>query len=247
VTAVLHLEGVARQRGSGPGSFRVEVGRLGVAAGECVAVTGPSGSGKSTLLDLLGLIAAPQRAGRFTLRLGGDAPVDVAALWARGGRDALAGVRGRGIGYVLQTGGLLPFLSVAENIALSCRLNGTAARDRVEALARALGLERHLAKKPRDLSIGERQRVAIARALAHGPALVLADEPTASLDPANAERVMGLLVDLTRHLGVAVVVASHDWDLLARHGVRRIEARVAEGADGAAVATFDDTGARGGA
>ncbi|PWC40177.1 ABC transporter ATP-binding protein [Azospirillum sp. TSO22-1] len=242
MTAILHLEDVTRQRGRGPGSFRVEVPRLSVAAGECVAITGPSGSGKSTLLDLLGLVGAPESAGRFALRLTAGEAVDVAALWARDRSDALAELRGRGVGYVLQTGGLLPFLTVRDNIALSCRLTGKAAGERVAALARVLGLERHLTRKPRDLSIGERQRVAIARALAHGPALVVADEPTASLDPANAERVMALFLHLARTLGVAVVVASHDWELLGRHGVRRIDASLAR-TEGGTVARFDGAAA----
>jgi putative ABC transport system ATP-binding protein len=242
MSRVLRLDGVERRHGGAAGGFRVVVERLEVAAGECVALTGPSGSGKSTLLDLLGLIAAPSAAGRFTLNLpgvaGAGAGADVAALWARGDGDGLAELRGRGIGYVLQTGGLLPFLTVAGNIGLSCRLNGMAATGRVDALAQALDIERHLAKKPQALSIGERQRVAIARALAHGPALVLADEPTASLDPANAARVMTLLVGLARRLGVAMVVASHDHDLLSGHDVRRLSPALADDGAGGTIARF---------
>ncbi len=238
MTDVLRLEAVTRRHGAGNGAFRVEVGRLAVAAGECVALTGPSGSGKSTLLDLLGLIAAPESAERFTLTAAGES-LDVAGLWARRDRDALADARGSGIGYVLQTGGLLPFLTVRENIALSCRLNRQDSARRVATLARVLGVDRLLDRKPRALSIGERQRVAIARALAHGPSLILADEPTASLDPANAERVMALLLEVTRHMKVAAVVASHDWDLLARHRVRRVSADLSASQDGAVVARFN--------
>jgi putative ABC transport system ATP-binding protein len=222
---LLDIRGLVCRRGGADG-FTLAVDSLSLARGEAVGVTGPSGCGKSTLLDVVGLVLRPAQAAEFRM-IGG---VDVAALWAQGRQDGLARLRAKGIGYVLQTGGLLPFLSVRDNIRLSRSLLGLpedAAGER--RLVDALGLGPLLDKKPAALSIGERQRVAIARALAHRPPRVLADEPTASLDPAHSGRVMELLLALAAELGLGVVVVSHDWDLLARFGLRRVEAQSAAG------------------
>jgi putative ABC transport system ATP-binding protein len=112
---------------------------------------------------------------------------------------------------VLQTGGLLPFLTARENIALSCRLLGTDPAGIIERLAERLGIAAQLDKHPGQLSVGERQRVAIARAMAHRPSVLLADEPTASVDPVNAAAILDLLLELVRQAGVTAVIASHDW------------------------------------
>ena len=116
------------------------------------------------------------------------------------------------LGYVLQTGGLLPFLSARDNILLPCRCLGSMGC-RLEAvwnMATALGIDRLLLQMPASLSVGERQRVAIARALAHGPAIVLADEPTAALDPDQSRKVLGIFADLARQQGTTVIMVSHD-------------------------------------
>ena len=134
------------------------------------------------------------------------------ALWRAGRLDALARLRGKHLGYVLQTGGLLPFLSARDNILLPCRCLGIMGR-RLEAvwnMATALGIDRLLLQMPDSLSVGERQRVAIARALAHGPAIVLADEPTAALDPDQSRRVLGIFAGLARQQGTTVIMVSHD-------------------------------------
>ncbi|CCG42795.1 ABC transporter ATP-binding protein [Magnetospirillum molischianum] len=223
--SLLTLRDLTCLRGSGPGAFRLEIPALSLNGGEAVAITGPSGCGKSTLLDLLGLVLRPQ-AGEGGFRFDGQ---DVASLWRRGKSDILAAMRASRIGYVLQTGGLLPFLSVRGNIALSRKLLGLPEDGLTEALVTALKLEPLLNKLPRALSIGERQRVAIARALAHRPTLLLADEPTSSLDPANADTVMTLLLQLVTKMGVSAMVVSHDWALMERYGLRRIEAELAGG------------------
>jgi putative ABC transport system ATP-binding protein len=221
----LRLRDVRRQRGD----FVLEIPSFEVARGTCVAVTGPSGSGKSTMLDLLGLVLRPERAGVF--ELGG---ADVGALWQRDDADALAALRAQHIGYVLQTGGLLPFLDAAGNIRLSPRLLGVAPDEALVArLVDTLGIGGLLRKMPRALSIGERQRVAIARALAHRPALVLADEPTAALDPVQGRRVMALLIGLCAELGVTAVVVSHDWEVVRELAVREVRAEPVAGGDGA--------------
>ncbi len=230
--SLLDLAGLVCQHGEGPSAFRLEVPELTLFPGEAIAITGPSGCGKSTLLDILGLVRRPTSVDTFRYTLGGIS-ADMAPLWRKGSLDRLAGVRAESIGYVLQTGGLLPFLSVRENIALSLDLLGRRAPGtHLLALVETLGLGGLLDRKPKTLSIGERQRVAIARALAHGPALLLADEPTAALDPAKAHDVLGLLMELVHVLKIALVVVSHDWPLLEGFGLRRIEAEGVSGTTG---------------
>jgi putative ABC transport system ATP-binding protein len=217
---VLRLEGVARRRGG----FRLEVPRLAVAAGERVAIVGPSGSGKSTLLDLIALTLAPDIAGRLDV-----AGVDAAARWRAGDRRGLAAVRARALGIVLQTGGLLSFASVRDNLLLSRRLLRMGGLGSVADWSRRLGIDHLMARRAAGLSIGERQRVAVIRALAHGPALVLADEPTAALDRDNAWAVMELFCSLVAETGATLVMVTHDAPLAERFGMRPITCRPVAG------------------
>jgi putative ABC transport system ATP-binding protein len=137
----------------------------------------------------------------------------------------LSRIRARSIGFVLQTGGLLPYLDVGGNISLNRRLLGLPpAGDLIDHLVQALEIDHLRAKKPQQLSIGERQRVSIARALAHQPVLLLADEPTAALDPVLAERVMDLMLGLVNELGSAAVIATHEADRVRAPGVRVLRA-----------------------
>jgi putative ABC transport system ATP-binding protein len=213
------LEGVTKLRPGRDRSFRLEVPRLSLQPGQALALVGPSGCGKSTLIDLLALALAPDATGRFLLRPGGAAHwLDVGAAW-RGRRPLLAQARAATCGYILQNGGLLPFLDVADNIALPAEIAGRASHDRVQALAERLGIAPLLREWPERLSVGQRQRVAIARALAHAPPLVLADEPTAALDPANADTVMRLLLEAVAQQGAALVLATHDLALAERFGL----------------------------
>jgi putative ABC transport system ATP-binding protein len=205
VTAALRLEGVSVTRRSGGSAFTLEVEALDLAPGALVAVTGESGSGKSTLLDVAALAREPDRA--TALSVAGE---DAAALWRRGARDALARLRARHYGYVLQTGGLVPFLSVRANAALAQDLAGRRDAGRIATLARTLGLAAFLDRLPASLSVGQRQRAAILRALAHRPALVLADEPTASVHPDMAGEILALLVAQSHEAGAAVLLATHD-------------------------------------
>ena len=130
-----------------------------------------------------------------------------------------------------QTGGLFPFLSVRENIGIIRRGLGLPVNDAVEAMAQRLHIGRHLDKLPGQLSVGERQRVAIARAMAHQPSLVIADEPTASLDPINAEKIMGLFTALVDEYGVTLIMATHVWGKLSKRGFRRVEFGLEQGPD----------------
>ncbi|MBW1711705.1 MAG: ABC transporter ATP-binding protein [Deltaproteobacteria bacterium] len=207
---------------AGSGGFVLTIPELSICQGEKVALVGNSGCGKSTVLDMLAMILRPDATATFTFSPEQGHPLDVAAAWRRKDLDSLAKARMLHLGYVLQTGGLFPFLSVGDNIGLSRRVLGLPVEKDVPDLAGRLGIGGHLDKLPGQLSVGERQRVAIARAMAHQPAVVIADEPTASLDPINAEAIMALFSSLTDEYGVTLIVATHDWEGVDKGGFRRV-------------------------
>ena len=231
---MIRLDGVRKTRGQGAQRYSLEIDRLHLAAGERVALVGPSGCGKSTLLDLLALVLAPDAAQGFAL--GGE---DVAGLWRARQLDRLASWRSRHLGYVLQAGGLLGFLDVRGNIRLPRQLLGLGDDGSVERLAQALDVHDQLGKKPAALSLGQRQRVSCARALAHGPTLLLADEPTASLDPVNAERVIQLLLREAETRQVTCVVATHDETLARQAGLTVLRMACRREADGGVTASLE--------
>ena len=213
------IEGARKERRGSDRSFRLTVPSLVLRPGEALALVGPSGCGKSTLIDMLALALSPDEARRFLVRPdGGERWLDVAKAW-RQRRPLLSGVRAQTCGYVLQTGGLLPFLDVAGNIALPAEIAGRPEPERVREIATRLGIADLLGEKVERLSVGQRQRVSIARALVHRPPLVLADEPTAALDPVNAEIVMRLLLELVTQEGAALVLATHDRALAKAFGL----------------------------
>ena len=219
---VFHLRAVNKVW-AGPGDeFRLSIPLLNIRAGAQIAVLGPSGCGKSTLLDILAMTLQPTASETFEFRPTAAGSTDIHDAWTHRRLDLLAGLRGRYIGYVLQTGGLLPFISVRENIALPRLVCGLEDDGTTEALAERLEISDQLEKLPATLSVGQRQRVAVARALAHEPAVVLADEPTASLDPHTAAEVLELFVDLAAQRGTTLVVASHDWERITELGLVRL-------------------------
>jgi putative ABC transport system ATP-binding protein len=212
--------------------FSLSLASLSVESGVPIALVGPSGSGKSTLLDALGLVKAPRRVSRFIFYPLPDEPLDVAPLIA--GRDdrQLTDLRRDYFGYMPQTGGLLPFLSVAENIRLPARIGGVVDSAYVDAVTQSLELPESIMNRyPRDISIGQRQRVSLARALANRPRLLLADEPTASLDALTARSVGDLLLAISPALGITSIIATHDETLFARDNVRRISVSAQAGKD----------------
>lgn len=234
MTALLSLRGVVRAYRGDAAPFALEVPAFDLAEGEALALAGPSGSGKSTLLMMLALAAPPDTAERFVF-----AGRDIARHWRAGRRDTLADLRARRIGVVPQTGGLLPFLSVEANIALTQRIAARTDAGRVRVLADELGIRAQLSKRPAELSVGQRQRAAIARALAHRPALVLADEPTASVHPELADAVLALLKRECAAAGAALLVATHDPGRAAGAGYPVLACRTAPpGADGVARSVF---------
>lgn len=203
--------------------FRLRVPSLQIALGEKIALIGESGCGKSTLLDMLSMTLRPSEIGSFRFRPErGAEPVDIASLWRKRKLNRLGDLRRLRIGYVMQTGGLLPYLTVRENMELSRRLLHLPNDGLVDELAADLGIRRQLDKLPHLLSVGERQRVAIGRALAHRPSIVIADEPTASLDPIAAERIMSLFIELVDELRITVIIASHAWRHINRLGLRHL-------------------------
>lgn len=223
---MLDIQNLVAQRGEDASAHRVRLPALRLGAGEILAITGESGCGKSTLLEAIGLLLAPQEVEHF--HLGGDmngVAVDVGQLLRNNDQAQLASVRSRQLGFVLQSGGLLPFLTVHDNIHLPRRLLGMPAQSaQVDRAVAALRLEGLLNKLPQALSIGERQRVACVRAIAHEPKLLLADEPTAALDPHSARRLFELLLTLVDELGLSALVVSHDWGLIRDFALPRLGA-----------------------
>ena len=176
---------------------------LQVRAGERVALTGPSGSGKSTLLNCLCGIE-PVDSGRITI---------AGETLQRESPEQLDRMRREQIGYVFQSFHLLPTLSAIENIELPGQLIGMerqARLTRAQALLESVGLGHRAGHRPDALSGGERQRVALARAVMHRPRLILADEPTGSLDSVNGAKVLDLLEALSKAHGIAVLLVTHD-------------------------------------
>ncbi|MCB1226668.1 MAG: ABC transporter ATP-binding protein [Verrucomicrobiales bacterium] len=176
---------------------------LTLARGDFAAVTGPSGCGKSTLLQLCGAMDRPD-AGQ--LRLDGTATEHLSEV-------ELTRLRRERIGFVFQFFNLLPTLTVLENIALPLRLAGQKQRPAELAatqLAERVGISHRLRHLPAQISGGEAQRAAVARAVIHRPRLLIADEPTGSLDSDNGRRILQLLTDLNTELGIAILLATHD-------------------------------------
>ncbi|MFO7717113.1 MAG: ABC transporter ATP-binding protein [Thermodesulfobacteriota bacterium] len=214
---MLELHNLSKRREQAGSVFELQVPHLDVQPGQLVVVVGDSGCGKSTLLDILALVMQPSRADAFTVCFrGAEAQVvDILGAWSAARENELARLRREYMGYILQTGGLLPFLTVGDNLCLPARIKGMQGyADQVQDLSERLGIAQCLTRKPAALSIGQRQRAAIVRALAHEPNLVLADEPTASVDKARAEQIIQDLQTVTREQNTAVVLVTHDPDLV---------------------------------
>lgn len=213
---ILEFSAVRRRFAAGSGS--VEVLRdldLQVGRGERVAIMGASGSGKTTLLHLAAGMDQPD-AGRIDL---------VGHRLDQTREPQLSRLRARHIGLVFQDFNLIESLTVSENIGLPLWLNGRRPdHSRVAQLAAALGIESLLERIPEQLSGGERQRVAIARALIHEPDLLLADEPTGSLDPTTAAQVLALFGQILDRSGATLVMVTHS-EAAAAICQRRLELR----------------------
>lgn len=190
----------------------IDIAQLELSAGEELAVEGESGSGKSTLLNLIAGILTPD-SGRVLL----DGQ-EISGL-SEPARDRW---RAATVGYVFQSFNLLQGYSCLENVLLAMAFGGGVDRSRAEQLLRRVGLGDRLHHRPRQLSSGQQQRVAVARALANRPKLVLADEPTGNLDHRNAGEVVALIRETCREAGAALLLVSHDREVLSKFS--RVEA-----------------------
>ncbi len=191
------------------GGFELAIPSLGIERGEKVAFVGPSGSGKTTLIYLIAGIYRPER-GR----------IEVDGFDVTGSSDReLRNFRISRIGFVFQEFELLDYLTVGENILLPYHVNrsldlDSRARSRVKDLARTVGLADKVARRPAELSHGERQRVAICRALVTEPGIIVADEPTGNLDSDTTESIMKLLIEQVEKRGTTLIMVTHDRSLL---------------------------------
>ena len=204
VQPLIHLHDVSKIYGSGETAVRaVNSVNLSVPVGELILILGPSGAGKTTLLSLIGGLLQPTTG---VVRVAGS---DLGQLSSA----TLAEFRLRRIGFVFQFFQLFAALTARENVEVPLRLAGYVAREarqQAEALLERFGLSQRLLHRPQDLSGGEKQRVALARALALRPPVIIADEPTGSLDSRNGEEVIRLLRQLVDDEQRTVLVASHD-------------------------------------
>lgn len=181
----------------------VDAASISVKRGEFVALVGPSGSGKTTMLAMLAALLNPSR---------GQVIIDSEDI-GRMKESQRVNFRRKKIGFTFQSNNLVPYLNVRENVELMLRLNGKLnndGRQRAEDLLNRLGLDDRLNSLPSQLSGGQKQRVAIARSLIHQPSLVLADEPTASLDTERAYQVVQIFSDLIHEQGKAGMMVTHD-------------------------------------
>lgn len=223
-------------------NFSVFIDHMVLTPGEKLVLEAPSGFGKSTLLALLGTAIRPDVAERLEVRLPDGTCLDLARAWRDADEALLRRARREVFGFILQSGGLAPFLTVFENIAAPALFvggpQGGSGRDgQIAALAERLGIDAVLALYPGQLSIGQRQRAAIARALVMGPRIVLADEPTASVDPDLAAEIDMLLAEAVDEGGAALVLASHRTDAAVWGNSPRAVVRIERG-DGMAASVF---------
>ncbi len=204
MTASLETRSVTKIYKTDSGATRAVDGvSLAVAKGELIALVGPSGSGKTTMLSMLATLLKPTE---------GSIIIDGQEL-SRMSEKERTRFRREKIGFTFQANNLVSYLTALENVELMLRLNGKydrAGRERARELLARLGLERKLNNLPRQLSGGQQQRVAIARALIHNPALVLADEPTASLDTERAFQVVQTFANLIHEQDRAGIMVTHD-------------------------------------
>ena len=208
---MIRIEGLRFRYPAAEGDFTLHIPRFELKTGERLAITGPSGTGKTTLLKLIAGIEPP---------MDGTIQVDGQAVHAMNDR-ARRRFRITRLGFIFQDLQLLDYLDMADNILHPYRINpalklSPAVRQRMRQLAADIGLEHKLSQPVTALSQGERQRVAICRAVLTQPALVLADEPTASLDPDNKLKILDVLFRALDRESASLIAVTHDHDLLGR-------------------------------
>ena len=172
---------------------------------------------------------------RFLFSPTPNAANDMLEKWRKKDLSSLARLRQRHLGYVQQTGGLLPFLTARDNIMLRCSSLGCVAErsQQIQGIVDGLGIGRLLEQYPATLSVGERQRVAIAAALAHAPEMVLADEPTAALDPMHARNALRIFANLAQMMNITVLMVTHSLEMAVEAGFSPIRVALDQGGPGA--------------
>ena len=217
MSAFVELSNVSKTYPSPDGGDGVEVFSevdLQLSEGESAAIVGPSGSGKSTLLNVVGALDKPS---------GGKVTVGEREVTGLSPGDA-ASFRNQTVGFIFQAHHLLPQCTVLENVMVPAlaghgSVTGDSLRKRAEELLEEVGLSHRLHHRPAEISGGEKQRAAVARALVNEPKLLLADEPTGSLDKANADRLTELLVTLNETRGLTLLAVTHSSAVASRMGV----------------------------
>jgi len=206
--AICELKKTSKTYGSGATEVHaLDDVSLAFEPGEFTVIGGPSGSGKTTLLNMVGCLDVPSSG---TVEIEGK---DVSHLSGR----ALAGVRGRRIGFIFQSFNLIPVLTALENVEMALQLSGLPMDRKAAAAALTpVGLGDLLKRRPNELSGGQQQRVAVARALVKSPALVIADEPTANLDSVNGAAILDIMREMNEKRGVTFLFSTHDARVLER-------------------------------
>lgn len=224
MSIALETRAVGKQYGNGAGATQaVREVSLQVHTGEFIALVGPSGSGKTSLLAMIAALLAPSA---------GEILIDGQDLY-RLSEPRRARFRRERIGFTFQSNNLVPYLTALENVELMLRLNGKldkAGKARARELLERLGLGDRLANLPRQLSGGQQQRVAIARALIHNPSVVLADEPTASLDTERAHQVVATFASLIHEQNRTGIMVTHDLRMTqyADKVIQMVDGRIAQ-------------------
>lgn len=243
MSALYRIKNLQKRR-SGERNYRLLIRHLVVSPGALLAITGPSGCGKSTTLDMLGFSLAPDEAEEFSFAASAENDLDILQLWQDGQHNVLARLRLMQVGYVLQSGELLPFLTVGENVCLVAKAAGRNEAETAETgqwLAERLGIAHLWGAMPATLSVGERQRAAIARALTSRPHVIIADEPTAALDPLHADKVMEVFLQCIGRFGSALILATHNAAWARSGGLREVKFAMLDD-DGGSTALLDDGG-----
>lgn len=220
-TSILDIQDLEVSRGGVGQAYEVSLSSLMLEAGDVAAIVGPSGCGKSTLLESIGLLLEPRAVKHFQL-VDFDIARDMSCS-LRERESRWSRIRQHCLGFVPQSGGLLPFLNVKDNIELPRKLVGFRGSDSLlEEVIERLQLSALMRHSPAQLSIGERQRVSFVRAIAHRPKLLLADEPTAALDPVLAKELFALIVEIASAFKVAALIVTHEWSLVEAVGIKSI-------------------------
>lgn len=234
-SVVLRIRGLTLSRpgrGDEP-DYNLSVSDFEALRGDRIGLIGDSGSGKTSFLEVLGLIGWPDAVETYDFAPDPDFGVmDLCPAIRDRQSSLLSNLRAQCMGFVLQDGGLLPYLTVRQNAQLAQDLSGNLSDPgHIADMAANIGIAEYLDRYQSALSGGQRQRAAVLRALSTGAPVLLADEPTAALDPRNSDAVLSAMARSSEDHGATVIVASHNADLLARFGFRIFRVHVDEGSD----------------